>query len=100
MLIKLEQSMQELKALESDITELGDSIGADALKNDIDALEARVNSAGLNPSTALIVCRTCIVVSVMIIITSYFLFLGGQDTAPCILSPLSFQLAGLCCSRS
>ncbi len=46
MLIKLEQSMQELKALESDITELGDSIGADALKNDIDALEARVNSAG------------------------------------------------------
>ena len=38
---------QELKALESDITELGDSIGADALKNDIDALEARVNSAGL-----------------------------------------------------
>ena len=32
MLIKLEQSLQDLKTLEADVAELGDSIGADALE--------------------------------------------------------------------
>lgn len=46
MLIKLEQSMQDLKTLESDVAELGDSIGADALGQEIDTLEEKVNAPG------------------------------------------------------
>ena len=46
LLIKLEQSLQDLKTLESDVAELGDSIGADALGQEIEALEAKVSAAG------------------------------------------------------
>ena len=46
LLIKLEQSLQDLKTLEADVAELGDSIGADALGQEIEALEAKVSAAG------------------------------------------------------
>ena len=38
--------MQDLKTLESDVAELGDSIGADALGQEIDTLEEKVNAPG------------------------------------------------------
>ena len=34
--------MQDLKTLESDVAELGDSIGADALGQEIDTLEEKI----------------------------------------------------------
>ena len=52
LLIKLEQSLQDLKTLESDVAELGDSIGADALGQEIEALEAKVSAAGFWDDTA------------------------------------------------
>lgn len=54
MLIKLEQCRPDVKELESGIAQLRVSVGADALKEEVDGLEAKTNSADFwsNPDEA------------------------------------------------